>query len=415
MHHRKSSQDVQVVPLWRNMAFLLVWSGQMVSTLGSSISALALPLLVLALTHSPALAGLLAATRQIPYLLVSLPAGAFIDRWERKKTMICCDLLRWLVLGSVPLAFVTGHLTLIQLYLVALVEGTAYVLFSLAQIAALPQLVESAHLSRAYALDTATEYVGTLAGPGLGAFIISLAPAVAVGAVLAYLVDSISYLVSVGTLLGVHVSFQVERVRNQTPRRVWREIAEGLHFLWSERSLRNMAFLTASVNFLFISVDLGVIVLAQSQLHLDVQFIGLILSMGGIGGLLGSVLAPWLQERLPSGVMLSASVIVWIATFLLLTLFPLPAILLLVKFLNSLSWPAYGVTVVSYRLALTPDHLQGRVSSAFRCLTYGVEPLGSALGGFLLVQLGPQAVFAWITAGFAACALFAFWSGVHKL
>src|SRR6185312_10013 len=130
-------------PLWRNLDFLLLWSGQTVSTLGTNISALALPLLVLALTHSPALAGLLAAARQLPYLLLSLPAGALVDRWDRKRTMIYCDLLRWLAVGSVPLAFVLGHLTLIQLYLVAFIEGTAYVLFSLAQISALPHVVES--------------------------------------------------------------------------------------------------------------------------------------------------------------------------------------------------------------------------------------------------------------------------------
>ena len=87
-----------------------------------------------------ALAGLLAAARQLPYLLVSLPAGALVDRWERQRTMIFCDLVRWLALGSVPLAFALGHLTPVQLYLVAFIEGTAYVLFSLAQISALPFL-----------------------------------------------------------------------------------------------------------------------------------------------------------------------------------------------------------------------------------------------------------------------------------
>ena len=133
-------------PLWRNRDFLLLWSGQTVSTLGTNVSTLALPLLVLALTHSPAQAGLLTATRLLPYLLFSLPAGALIDRWNRKAVMIRYDLIRWLALGSVPLAFSIGHLTLIHLYIVAFLEGTAYVFFSIAQIAALPQVVPSAHL-----------------------------------------------------------------------------------------------------------------------------------------------------------------------------------------------------------------------------------------------------------------------------
>ncbi len=402
-------------PLWRNFDFLLLWSGQTVSTLGTNISGLALPLLVLALTHSPALAGLVTAVRQLPYLLVSLPAGALVDRWNRKKAMIYCDLVRWLALGSVPLAFVLGHLTLIHLCLVAFIEGTAYVLFSLAQISALPQIVDAAHLPRAYALDTTTEYTGTLLGPSLGALIIGLAPLLEIGAILAYLVDSVSYLASVFSLLCVRGSFQVERARDDAPRGFFREIAEGLRFLWRRRDLRSMALLTALVNFLQSPIDLALIVLAQSHLHLSVQFIGLILSAGGVGGILGGILAPWLRERLRCGQILLFSIIVWTASALLLALASWPPLLLVGKFLISFTWPSYAVAVVSYRLLLTPDELQGRVNSAFRNLTYGSEPLGSALGGLLLVFLGAQAVFGLMAAGFVCCILFALWTGLRKV
>lgn len=118
---------------------------------------------MLALTRSPALAGLLTATRQAPYLLFSLPAGALLDRWDRKAVMICCDVARWLALGSVPLAFALGHLTLAQVFVVVFVEGTAFVFFSLAQISALPQVVAPAHLSRAYALGAIASWVDTIA------------------------------------------------------------------------------------------------------------------------------------------------------------------------------------------------------------------------------------------------------------
>ncbi len=402
-------------PLWRNFDFLLLWSGQTVSTLGTNISVLALPLLVLALTHSPALAGLLAAARQLPYLLVSLPAGALVDRWERKRTMICCDLLRWLALGSVPLAFALGHLTLVQLYLVALIEGTAYVLFSLAQISALPHVVTPEQLPRAYALDTTTEYMGALLGPSLSTWIIGLVPVVQIGAILAYLVDSGSYLVSVLSLLRVRVSFQSERARETVRPRLYREIVEGLRFLWGQRNLRLMALLTALVNFLFSPIDLALIVLAQSRLHLSVQFIGLILSAGGIGGILGGVLAPWLRERLRCGQILLCALVAWVCALLLLAFALWPPLLLAGKFLLSFTWPAYGVAVVSYRLQNTPDELQGRVNSAFRNLSYGSEPLGSALGGLLLVLLGAQSVFLLIAAGLLTCILFALGTGLRKI
>ncbi len=230
-------KDSQPRPLWRNRDFLLLWSGQTISVLGTNISTLALPLLVLVLTHSPALAGLLTAMRLLPYLLFSLPAGALIDRWDRKAVMIRCDIVRWLALGSVPLAFASGYLTVAQLYIVAFIEGTAYVLFSLAQISALPRVVSPTHLPRAYALDTTTEYVGSLLGPGLGGLIISLARTIASGAVLAYLADSISYLASVISLLFIRVPFQAERAVTGRPA-LHKEIAEGLRFLWQQHPQR---------------------------------------------------------------------------------------------------------------------------------------------------------------------------------
>lgn len=401
--------------LWRNRDFLLLWGGQAISTLGTNISMLALPLLALALTHSSALAGLLAAARQLPYLLVSLPAGALVDRWNRKKAMIFCDIVRWMALGSVPLAYALGHLTVFQLFLVALFEGTAYVLFSLAQISALPLLVEPAHLPRAYALDTTAEYISTLLGPTLSAFLIGQASSMVSGALLAYFVDSCSYLVSIISLLCVRPSFQQERLASSVSRRLLREIAEGLCFLWSQRNLRSLAVLTAFSNFLQAPVDLALIVLAQSRLHLGVQSIGLILSAGGVGGLVGGICAPWLRERLRCGRILLLSLGAWTGAALLLAFALWPPLLLLGRLLFSLTWPAYGVAVVSYRLLITPDKLQGRVNSAFRNLSYGSEPLGSALGGLLLVSLGDRAVFGLMAAGFLACICFTFRAGLRSV
>jgi MFS family permease len=384
--------------LWRNRDFLLLWNGQTISTLGTNISTLALPLLVLALTHSPAQAGLLTATRLLPYLLFSLPAGALLDRWNRKSVMIGCDLVRWLALGSVPLAFALGHLTLIHLYLVAFVEGTAYVFFSLAQIAALPQVVSSAHLPQAYALDTTTEYIGTLLGPGLGGFLIGLVPLVALGASLAYLADSFSYLVSLVSLLFIRVSFQLKRTASSRYA-LRKEIAEGLRFLWQRPLLRTMVVLTMTVNFLLSPVTLVVIVLVQGSLHIDVRTLGIILSAGGIGGVLGGVIAPWIRTRIRFGQAIIGSVIIWSIATLLLALASSPLLLAVGVGVTSLMWPIYGVILVSYRLSITPDNLQGRVNSAFRFLSYGSEPLGTALGGLLLIPLGPRSVLALIAAG----------------
>jgi MFS family permease len=393
--------------IWRNQQFLLLWSGQLVSTLGTSISTFALPLLVLMLTRSPMQAGFVAAMRELPYLLLSLPAGALIDRWDRKALMIRCDLARWFVLGSVPLAFALGHLTLPQLYLVAFVEGTAYVLFSLAQISALPQVVTGEQLADAYALDQSLEFVAPLLGPSLGALIIGLTMVPEMGASLTYLVDSLSYLVSALSLFFVRASFQMPRETSEElsgkstglPGLV-RDILEGLRFLWQEPHLRALLLLTAAVNFLQSPLDLILIVLGQNTLHLSVQMIGLIVSVSGIGGAIGSVVAPWFVRRLRSGQIVLISVVIWSLATLILALAPHPALLLPGRFLASFIWPTYGVMVVSYRLSRTPDRLQGRVNSAFRFLSFGIEPFGKVLAGLLLAPLGPQFVLGGIALGF---------------
>lgn len=386
--------------LWRNRDFLLLWNGQTVSVLGSNVSRLAMPLLVLALTHSPAQAGLMVAVRQSPYLLFSLLAGALVDRWSRKITMICCDAVRWLALGSVPLAFALGHVALVHLYIVAFVEGTGYVFFSLAQIAALPQVVEPAHLARAYAFDTITEYVGTLFGPSLGAFIIALASQVKTGTILAYVTDSISYLISVVSLLFIRVSFQKERVTEKR-RALYKEIAEGLRFLWGQRLLRIIVLLTSAVNFLQSPITLIIIVLARDPLHIDVQILGFVLSAEGVGGVLGGLIAPWIRERLRFGQIILGSMMLWTGAALVLALAASAPLLIVGVLVTGFMWPLYGVTLVTYRLSQTPEHLQGRVNSAFRFLSYGAEPLGAAVGGLLLGPLGGQTVLLLIAGGLA--------------
>ncbi|HLI06842.1 MAG TPA: MFS transporter [Ktedonobacteraceae bacterium] len=392
-------QQTRSRSLWRNVDFLLIWSGQTVSVLGTNISALALPLLVLAVTHSPTQAGLLTAVRQFPYLIFSLPAGALLDRWNRKRTMIYCDLIRWIALGSVPLAFVTGHLALVQLYIVAFVEGTAYVFFSIGQIAALPQVVAKEHLPQAYAMDNITEYAGQLLGPSLGGFIIGLAPVVVIGANLAYALDSLSYLASVITLRFVKVPFQMER--RQERRSLRKEIGEGLRFVWNQPLLRIMAILTMNGNFLLSPVTLVVIVLAQNTLHISVQVLGIILAAGGVGGVPGGFVAAWIREHVRFGLVIIASIFGWTLALVALTFASSPVLLIAGVGLIGFTWPVYGVTLVSYRLSVSPDYLQGRVNSAFRFLTYGAEPLGAAFFGLLLSLISPRMVLGVIAIGLA--------------
>jgi len=390
--------------LWRNRDFLLLWSGQVVSILGTQVSSLALPLLALALLHSPAQAGLIAAARSVPYLLFSLPAGALIDRWDRKKAMIRCDLARFLVYGSIPLAYALGHLTVAQLYLVALVEGTAFVFFNIAEVSCLPRVAPAEQLARANAFNASGEAVSFLVGPGLGGFIVGLARTTVSGAMLAYLIDAVSYLISVASLGSIRTPFQGTRVA-EADRSLRREIAEGLRFLWRHRRLRAMALLCMGTNVFFSPIFLAIIVLAQRDFHADARGIGLIFSLSSVGGIVGAVLAPWLKARLSFGRIIIGSTVLQGVAVTLVAAAPSPALVVAGGLIAFMAAPIFNVSSISYRLALTPDALQGRVNSVFRLLALSGQPLGAALGGVLLGPLGPRVELWLIAAGITFCAL----------
>src|SRR5687767_4847689 len=151
-----SASDVRPVSLWRNRDYMLLWGGQVVSVLGSSISSIVVPLLILAITNSPAAAGIAGALGAIPYVLFSLPVGALIDRWDRKKVMVLCDLGRSIAFASIPIAMWLDVLTIWQLYVVAFVEGTLFVFFNIAEVAALPRVVPKEQLGDATAQNMST-------------------------------------------------------------------------------------------------------------------------------------------------------------------------------------------------------------------------------------------------------------------
>src|SRR5438067_3415828 len=262
------------VPLWRNLDYMLLWSGQTVSTIGTEVSTLAFPLLILALTGSPAQAGFAGALRAFPYLVFSLPAGALIDRWNRKRVMILSDIGRALSMASIPVALVFWHVTILQLYLVSLIEGTLFVFFNLAEVACLPRVVEKEQLPAASAQHEVTFGITSLIGPSLGGALYSMAR------MLPFLADAISYGASVGSLFFIRTKFQEERVK--APRNLWVEIREGLVWLWQQPLIRFMAILTGGFNLLLSGFALIIIVIAQQQ-HASSFTIGLIFAAGGIG------------------------------------------------------------------------------------------------------------------------------------
>ena len=389
------------IPLWRNRDFLLLSIGKAISDVGSGVSALALPLLVLAITHSPAQAGLITALEAVPPLLLNLPAGALVDRLDRKRLMLVCDVIRGLNLAAIPFALALGHLTILQLCLFALVEGACAAFYNLANIACLPRLVSKAQLPAAVAQREVTEGAVMLLGPSLGGVLF------AAGRALPFVADALSYVASVISLLLIRTPFQGERPT--TPinvSQIYGEIREGMVWLWRHRLMRFMALVYGLFALTFSGGPLCVIVIAQQRGASSVT-IGVIFALGGVGGILGALLGPYVQRRFRFGRILP--VLHWIYALLwpLYVVMPLPLLMGLVDCATMINDQVYDIVWPSYRIASIPDALQGRVTSAFRLLSSTLRPVGLALTGILIQSIGAGNTMLIWSACIAAIALLA--------
>ncbi len=375
--------------MWRNRDYLLLWSGQSISWLGSGISQLALPLLVLALTKSATQAGLVGALEVLPQIVIGLIAGALVDRWNRKWVMIICDIGRSLILASIAIALVLKSLPMQLLYFLVPAEGAFAVFFNLAASSRLPYIVAKEQLPAAVAQDQTSQAVTSLVSPSLGGLFYSLAP------FLPFLADAVSYLASIISLCFLKTAFQQEHAAK--PPELHLAIREGFLWLWEQRVVRSLSFLIGGVGFTAGGHTLLLIVLAQHQ-HASSTLIGLMFTVAGIGSIIGSQLAPFIQKRFPFG---------WITITgcgLFVLLWPLYAVvsspLALGAVFAGLAFSSVilEIGLLSYLLVLIPDELRGRVNSITSLILLVSRSLGIALTGFLLQQFGtfPTTMFFWV-------------------
>ncbi len=386
----QSHTDVvkKMPPLWRNRDYMLLWGGQVVSVIGTGATQIVYPLLILSLTDSPAAAGVAAALGSVPYIIFSLPAGALIDRWDRKRVMIYCDVGRALTLLSIPIALWLNALTIWQIFACALLEGTLFVFFNIAEVAALSRVVDKEQLPQAAVQNDVAFSIAGILAPSIGAVLFQIGKAVP------FLFDVVSYLVSVASLFFIRTEFQAERAARELD--LMREIRDGLSWLWQQPLIRYMAFLTGGLNFVNTAVVLIVILLAQNMGATDAQ-IGLVFSLGAVGGIVGSLIGGQIQRKFRFGQVIVATIWVVALLFPLLAFAPNFWALALIMGLSWVTGPVYNVVQFSYRLALIPDALQGRVNSVFRLLAFGFQPLGAAIAGILIERYGVYVAIAFFS------------------
>ncbi|HEY8705201.1 MAG TPA: MFS transporter [Gaiellaceae bacterium] len=372
------------VPLRRNRDFILLQAGQLLSSAGTQSTAIAYPLLVLAFTHSPSKAGIVGFADFLPAAMFGLLAGVAADRWNRKRVMLTADVVQAVAIATLAAAILDGRLSIWLVAGVAFVEGTAASFFGIASNGAMRAVVPPRQMPTAAGTMQARMAVVRLAGPPLGGALFGIARA------LPFVVDAISYVFSVGTLVAMRTPFQEEH--DADPARIRSQIAEGFRFLWRHPFLRTVALIFSFSNFVFTGLMLAVVVIGKRQGLASGEVGALVAAFGGcavVGALFSGVFRRYLSMRaiLLSELWASVGLAAFVArpTVYVLTAALLPQTLLM---------PVTDTVLAAYRFAVTPDRLIGRVVSVARNIGVLFTPFGALAAGFLLGAVSARAAIA---------------------
>lgn len=371
-------------PFWA----LVASSGS--SNLADGVFKLALPLVAITYTRSPALVAGLELARTLPWLVGALPVGALTDRIDRRRSMLFANTARAVLAGAAAAAIGAGAGGIWMLYLTAIGTGVAEVFYDTSAQSILPSVVDRSKLDRAngrlYAVELgAQEFVGPpLAGALVG-----------IGLGLSFATSAGMWVVALGVLLTLRGTFRADRV--EAPAGIRSDIRQGLSFLAHRPVLRRMAVMVGIAN-LASSATFAVLVLfavgPDSAMGLTEPQFGLLFALIATGGVVGGLVAERLQRKLGRATTLTVSLfgmIIWISAPAFTSHVVLIAAAMFIGGLMVMLW---NIITVSFRQRATPDHLLGRVNSTYRLVAWGTMPLGAALGGALGEWLGVRSVFA---------------------
>lgn len=379
-------------PVVTRDAFHALWIGQSVSALGTQVSMIALPLIaVLVLRVGPLELGILAALETVPYLILSLPAGAIVDRVDHRATMIACDIGRAGALLATTAALVVGVISIELLCLVALVVGSLSVFFTVAYTSYLAAILPPERLVAGNQRLELSESAARVAGPSIGGTLLEFA-----GGAAAVALDGISYLVSALAIVGSRRPSTSERAT--APQAGFLEsMGAGLRHVLGDRILRDLAGSTAIFNFGSGMILAVVVLFATREVGLDAAGFGLVYGMGNVGFVLGATLVGVMTNRFGVGRTFAWSSIASAGAMILMAVSGSGSAVLLLfagRFLGAVATPVYNVAALSLRQARVNEAIMGRVNGTFQFLEWGALPLGSLVGGLLGALLDPRAALA---------------------
>jgi MFS family permease len=362
-------------PLSRNRNYQLLWGSQALSEFGIHASTIALPLLVLAVTGSPAATGLVLGTNAAAQLLAGLPAGALVDRWNHKKIMLCCEAGQAIAAASLVAMLLWNVASVAYMVIVAIVMGVCTALFEPAEEACLPNLMPDGQLPTAVAMNSARGHLAQLSGTAAGGFLFAVARFVP------YAVDMLTHTMAFFFL--IFFRMPPRKVRVEPVGHLGREIAAGLRWVWHHRTVRVIGLLTVALNLFLTAYFIVIIVVAQAK-GIPSGEIGVMAAMVGVGGILGSLSAPYLHRKM--GPYLSIIAAFWVLTVLTPIAIFIGNGYLMGALFASMAFlvPTTNTTIQTYQLLLTPNELRGRMSGVMGMVTGVAAVVGPALGGALM-------------------------------
>jgi MFS family permease len=377
--------------LWRHPDFLKLWAGETISMFGSQVDDLALGLVaILVLDASAFEVAVLGTLNFLPFILFALPAGVWVDRLRRRPILIGSDVARAALLATIPLAYAIDALTLWHLYAVVFLVGLCQVFFDVAYQSYLPSLVERDQIMEGNSKLEVSRSAAQVTGPGLAGALVEIFTAP-----YAVLVDALSFVASALFLVGI-------RKREDPPVRavtangskpsVLGDLREGIAFVLANPNLRAQAGCTASSNFFSSLAFAIVLVFFVRELGLSAGVIGAIFSIGAAGSLIAALTARRIAGRFGIGPTSIAMAALFGPSFLLVAFAPaghaaLP-FLVAAQLVFGFTVVVYNIAQVSYRQAICPPRLQGRMNSVMRFMVWGTIPPGTLLGGALASWLG---------------------------
>ncbi len=404
----------QITGLWQNPDFIKLWVGQAISAFGSHITWQALPLTaLLLLAASPTELGFLTAAGTAPVLMFGLVAGVWVDRLPRRPIMIAADLGRTVLLGSIPLAAIFGILTMSQLFVVASLAGLLTVFFDIADQSYLPSLVEHEHIMEGNSKISASLSLAEITGPPVGGLVVQL-----ITAPFAIAVDAISFLVSALCISLIRKPETRPEAPEQT-QPVLREAFEGLRVVFNDPILRVLAFCDIQRTFFGNFIGTLYMIFIIRELQMPIWVSGVLVGVGGISSLAGSVVAQRLTRRFGVGKIIIWSAIITSAITFLIPLaggpFWLAFTILLISQAGDVGWTVFFINQTSLRQSVTAEHQLGRVNASVYFLAGVAGLLGAIAGGVLGDLIGIRTTLLVAVTGYLLAVFWLIFSPVRNL